>query len=107
MQSIFKMWEETFIPDVGGTFQTAFTPGVGIPDHRPGIPMNESTLFLRVMNTITYEDLSIASLFGSPRSSESHIARLSPTDIHLCSEEPAETPTQSKTTISSLLHGMG
>lgn len=41
MQSIFNMWEETVIPDAGGTFQPAFTPGAGIPNHRPGIPINQ------------------------------------------------------------------
>lgn len=55
--------KESAIPDGGGTFQTAFSPGVGIPHYRPGIPTKGSTLSLRVISANTCEDLSIASLF--------------------------------------------
>lgn len=98
-------WEETAIPNGGGTFQPAFTPGVGIPHYRPSIPTNQSTLFLRVMRATTCEDLSKPVFFGSPRSSESIVSllRKPPTDIDLCSAKSA----QEKTTLSSLLHGMG
>lgn len=83
MQFILEMWDSR-----GNCHSrwviSGFPLGVGIPHGHS----DQTTLFLRVMSAITYEDLSV--FFGSPRFFETIVSF---DNIDLCSGKPAQGQT--------------